>query len=168
MLEQLAGAADWRGVAAQERAARVVAAAVRTLMPGKAASVYCTLGIAYQKLGNFNKAIQYHGQHLEIAKELGDRAGKGKAYGNLGRAYKSQWAFSKAIQYHAQHLAIAKEVGDRAGEGRAYANLGCAYQSQGYYAKAIRRVPRAASGNCKGGGRPGGGGQGVREPRHRV
>ena len=30
MLEQLAGAADWRGVAAQERAARAVAAAVRT------------------------------------------------------------------------------------------------------------------------------------------
>ena len=30
MLKQLAGAADWRGVAAQERAARAVAAAVRT------------------------------------------------------------------------------------------------------------------------------------------
>ncbi len=30
VLEQLAGAADWRGVAAQERAARAVAAAVRT------------------------------------------------------------------------------------------------------------------------------------------
>ena len=29
MLEQLAGAADWRGVAAQERAARAVAVAVR-------------------------------------------------------------------------------------------------------------------------------------------
>ena len=36
MLKQLAGAADWRGVAAQERAARAVAAAVRTSMPGKA------------------------------------------------------------------------------------------------------------------------------------
>ena len=30
ILEQLAGAADWRGVAAQERAARAVAAAVLT------------------------------------------------------------------------------------------------------------------------------------------
>jgi hypothetical protein len=30
MLKQLAGAADWRGVAAQERAARAVAAAKRT------------------------------------------------------------------------------------------------------------------------------------------
>ena len=47
MLEQLAGAADWRGVAAQERAARAVAAAVRTTMPGIASFVYCTLGSTY-------------------------------------------------------------------------------------------------------------------------
>ncbi len=39
MLEQLAGAADWRGVAAQERAARAVAAAVRTSMPRVASFV---------------------------------------------------------------------------------------------------------------------------------
>ena len=38
MLEQLAGDADWRGVAAQERAARAVAAAVRTSMPSNALS----------------------------------------------------------------------------------------------------------------------------------
>ena len=41
MLEQLAGAADWRGVAAQERAARAVAAAVRTSMPSDAR--YCSV-----------------------------------------------------------------------------------------------------------------------------
>ena len=41
ILEQLDGAADWRGVAAQERAARAVAAAVRTSMPSKAAWEYC-------------------------------------------------------------------------------------------------------------------------------
>jgi len=55
MLEQLAGAADWRGVAAQERAARAVAAAVRTSMPGNASFVYtpgaraqegCTRGLS--------------------------------------------------------------------------------------------------------------------------
>ena len=44
MLEQLDGAADWRGVTAQERAARAVAAAVRTSRPSVAAWVYCTLG----------------------------------------------------------------------------------------------------------------------------
>jgi tetratricopeptide (TPR) repeat protein len=137
ILEQLAGAADWRGVAAQERAARAVAAAVRTSMPSKAAWVYCILGIAYKSLGSFSKAITYHAQHLAIAKEVGDRAGEGRAYANLGCAYGSQGDFSQAITYHVQHLVIAKEVGDRAGQGAAYGNLGCAYQSQGDFSQAI-------------------------------
>ena len=119
MLEQLAGAADWRGVSAQERAARAVAAAVRTSMPRVAAWVCSTLGNAYQKLGSFSKAIEYHTQRLAIAQEGGDRAGEGRAYANLGNSYQSQEDFSKAIEYHTQCLAIAKEVGDRAGEGRA-------------------------------------------------
>ena len=104
---ELADAADWRGVAAQERAAKAVAAAVRT--SSKAAWVYCTLGRAYQNLGNFSKALEYHMQHLAIAKEVGDSAGEGQAYANLGNAYESKGAFSKAIDYHSQRLAIAKE-----------------------------------------------------------
>jgi tetratricopeptide (TPR) repeat protein len=137
ILEQLYGAADWRGLAAQERAARAVAAAVRTSLPCMAAWVYCTLGNAYQSLGNFSKAIEYHAQHLVIAKEMGDQAGEGAAYANLGIAYVSQGYFSKAIEYHTQHLAIAKEVGDRAGEGKAYGNLGNAYRTLGDFSKAI-------------------------------
>ena len=118
MLEQLAAAADWRGVAAQDRAARAVAAAVRTSMPSKASFVCSTLGNAYQSLGGYAKAIEYHTQWLAIAKEVGDRAGEGGAYGNLGNAYGSQGDFAKAIEYHTQCLEIAKEVGDRAGEER--------------------------------------------------
>jgi tetratricopeptide (TPR) repeat protein len=76
-------------------------------------------------------------QRLAIAKEVGDRAGEGRAYGNLGNAYQSQGDYSKAIEYHTQDLVIAKEVGDRAGKGAAYGNLGSAYQSLGDYAKAI-------------------------------
>ena len=124
MLEELAGAADWRGVSAQERAARAVAAAVRTSMPCVAAWVYLSLGNAYQNLGNFSKPLEHHTQHLAIAKEVGDRAGEGAAYGNLGIAYQSQGDFSKAIEHLALRLAIAKEVGDRAGEGQAYRSLG--------------------------------------------
>jgi tetratricopeptide (TPR) repeat protein len=90
ILEQLAVAADWRGVAAQERAARAVAAAVRTSMPGMAAWVYCTLGNAYQSLGNFSKALENHKEHLTMTKKVGDRAGEGQAYANLGNAYRSQ------------------------------------------------------------------------------
>ena len=35
------------------------------------------------------KAIEYHEKDLKIAKEIGDRAGEGRAYGNLSNAYQS-------------------------------------------------------------------------------
>jgi tetratricopeptide (TPR) repeat protein len=84
-----------------------------------------------------SKAIEYQTQHLAIAKEVGDRAGEGMAYGNLGNAYESQGDYAKAIEPQTQRLAIAKEVGDRAGEGMAYGNLGISYLSLGNISKAI-------------------------------
>jgi len=136
-LNQLADAGDSRGLAAQERQARAVAAAVRTSRPSAVSWVYCTLGNAFQSLGNISKAIEYHTEHLTIAKEVGDRAGEGAAYGNLGNAYQLQGDFSKAIEYQKKLLAITKEVGNRAEEGRAYGKLGCAYEALWASAKAI-------------------------------
>ena len=99
MLELLAGAADWRGVAAQEGAARAVAAALRTSMPGDAAVLYCILGNAYQSLGDYAKAIEYHTQKLAIAKEVGDRTGEVIAYGNLGTGHMHLNEYVKAVAY---------------------------------------------------------------------
>ena len=61
---------------------------------------YRNLGNAYDSLGDFQKAIEYHKRHLKISKEVGDRAGKGRAYGNLGTAHKILANFQKAIQYY--------------------------------------------------------------------
>jgi hypothetical protein len=41
-----------------------------------------------------------------IAKEVGDRAEEGKAYGKLGIAYHSLGDYAKAIEYHGQNLVI--------------------------------------------------------------
>ena len=50
---------------------------------------YANLGIAFFSLGYVSKAIEYHTEHLAIAKEVGNRAGEGGAYGNLGNAHQS-------------------------------------------------------------------------------
>jgi len=136
-LQQLSATSNWRGVAAQEPNARAVAASLRTSMPDYASFVYCTLGNAFDCLGDCSKAIEYHGQRLEIAKEVGDRAGEGGAYGNLGNAYKSAGKLAMAIECHVLDLSIAKEVGDRPGQGRAYANLGIVCKTLGDFNKAI-------------------------------
>ena len=36
------------------------------------------LGIAYYRLGDFRKAIEYHQRYLKISKEGGDKAGEEK------------------------------------------------------------------------------------------
>ena len=41
--------------------------------------------LTFGGLGNFKKAIEYHNQDLTIAKELGDRAGEGRAFGISGQ-----------------------------------------------------------------------------------
>jgi len=113
-------------------------------------------GGAYANLGNsihsnrdFSKALEYHMQHLAIAKEVGDRAGEGRAYTDLGMQVAGD--LSKAIEYHAQHPATAKEVGDRAGKGAAYGNLGKAYPSLGDYSSFWQRtIP--LSGNARNAG----------------
>ena len=51
------------------------------------------------------------------------------------------------------------------GRWRTYANLGKRVSVAGGLQQG-HRVPHAAPGDCKGGGRPGGGGQGVRQPWH--
>ena len=57
------------------------------------------------------KAIKYHERSLTNTKEIGDRAGEGRAYGNLSNAYQSLGDYQKAIDYDEKCLKIAKEIG---------------------------------------------------------
>ena len=72
-------------------------------MLGNAAWVYCIHCNAYDSLGNFSQATEYHAQNLAIAKDVGDQAGESRAYGNLGCTYEAQGDYSKAIEYQAHH-----------------------------------------------------------------
>jgi len=98
---------------------------------------YGNLGNAYDSLGKFQEAVEYHKKCLSIAKEVGDKSGEGGAYCNIGNAYYSLGKFQEAIEYHKKCLLVAKEVGFRAGEGRAYCNLGDAYTCVGKFQEAI-------------------------------
>ena len=117
-------------------------------MPSKAAWIECTLGRAFQNLGNFSKALEHHKEHLTMAKEVGERAGEGEAYANLGIAYDLQGDYAKAIEYHTQRLAIAKEVGDRAGEGRSLISESVDRAAQGYL-RSAGQVARGCQRRCR-------------------
>ena len=73
--------------------------------------------MTYGNLGNafthsqYHKAIKYHTKHLEIAIEVGDRAGEGMPYTNLGNAYDSLGRSHKANRYHTRHLSGCDQGG---------------------------------------------------------
>jgi tetratricopeptide (TPR) repeat protein len=96
-----------------------------------------TVGSAYYRLGEIEKAIGYYEQQLVITREIGDRRGEGNALGHLGLAYADLGDVEKAIGYYEQALVIHREIGDRRGEGSDLGNLGTAYRRLGDVEKAI-------------------------------
>ncbi|QDL09904.1 transcriptional regulator [Brasilonema octagenarum UFV-E1] len=101
------------------------------------AYVLTSLGNAYQFLGQYQIAIDYHHQSLAIFLEIGDRKGEAISLNNLGNAYNFLGQYQIAIDYHHQSLAIKLEIGDRTREGGSLCNLGNAYRSLGQYQQAI-------------------------------
>ncbi|NET01345.1 MAG: tetratricopeptide repeat protein [Sphaerospermopsis sp. SIO1G1] len=96
-----------------------------------------SLGNAYQSLGQYQKAIEYHQQSLDIAREIGDVRRESSSLNNLGNAYDSLGEYQKAISFHYESLEITREIGDIEGESSSLNNLGLAYDSLGEYQKAI-------------------------------
>jgi tetratricopeptide (TPR) repeat protein len=98
---------------------------------------YCSIGNTYRSLGQYQRAIHFHQQHNEIAREISDRNGEANSLGNLGNAYYSLGQYQRAIDFHQQALPIQREVGNRQFEASSLGNLGNAYQSLGQYQRAI-------------------------------
>jgi tetratricopeptide (TPR) repeat protein len=63
---------------------------------------YCNLGIAYDCLGQSERAVELHSKGLAIALEVGDRAGEGRTYCNLGNAYESLGQSEQAAEFRSK------------------------------------------------------------------
>ncbi|MEH1787957.1 MAG: tetratricopeptide repeat protein [Nostoc sp.] len=96
-----------------------------------------SLGIAYNSLGQYQQAIKFLQQSLNIAREIDDRNCEGASLNNLGSAYRSLGQYQRAIEFFQQSLDISREIYDRNGEGNSLNNLGNAYGSLGQYQLAI-------------------------------
>ena len=96
------------------------------------------IGVNYNALNQYQKAIDNLQQSLKIAREIKDQRLEVKSLGNLGLAYSNLGKYDKVIEFQLQSLAIAREIKDRLGEGQSLGNLGNAYYSLGKYDKAIK------------------------------
>jgi tetratricopeptide (TPR) repeat protein len=91
----------------------------------------------YNNLGNYQKAIEYSFQCLDVMQSINDQSGISVALTYAGSAYASLGDHQKAIECHFQSLEIDRARGNRNGEGGSLCNIGIAYDSLGDHQQAI-------------------------------
>ena len=109
---------------------------VDTLEGKSKAGAMHNLGVILQDVGAYPQAQQLYEQSLQIAQELGDRAGVAGSLHQLGMLLQQQGEYAQAQQRYEQSLQIAQELGDRAGVAGSLWGLGMLLQAQGEYAQA--------------------------------
>jgi tetratricopeptide (TPR) repeat protein len=95
------------------------------------------IGVAYDSLGEKQKALGYFNQALLLRRAASDRAGEGTTLSNMGNVYHSLGELQKALDHFNSALPLIHAAGDRAGEARTLNNIGFAYDALGEKQKAL-------------------------------
>ncbi len=95
------------------------------------------LGLVYDALGQYDRALEFTQQALAIHRDLKDRRGEGHDRNNLGVVYRHLSQYDRALESHQQALDIFREIKDRGGEGYALGSLGLINWFTGQYDRAF-------------------------------
>ena len=68
------------------------------------------MGLAYQSLGEYQRAIEFLQQTLDIAREIGDRKGEALSLDYLGLAYGSLGQYQRAINFYKQAIEVKESI----------------------------------------------------------
>ena len=109
-IKSLWEAHNWKGLATLERKACDLAGNLRGADPGIAYFIYGSMGVAFDKLGQYRKAMELHEECKAIAEELGDRADVGGACNNLGVALVKTGELAAAARSFASAIAAFRQV----------------------------------------------------------
>ena len=90
------------------------------------ARILTLLGYSQRAAGDYNRAIAFHEQALEIAIEKNDYPCEVANLNHLSRTNVNLKNYSEAINYSQRALIAARQVGDKLGEANAAVNLGYA------------------------------------------
>ena len=88
-------------------------------------------------IGNYDPAIQYAQQALQLSEKILYKKGIATAYNNIGIVYWNKGNFDKAFDVDFKSLKIRMETGDKRGIANSYNNIGLIYWNQGNYEMAL-------------------------------
>lgn len=88
------------------------------------ARILTLLGYSQRALGQYDRAIAFHQQALEIARTAADQPCEIANLNHLSRINVAQKNYATAIDYSQRALILARQAGDRLGEANALTNLG--------------------------------------------
>ena len=100
-----------------------LAAARETGDQPEESNLLATLGSIHYQLGQYEEAIAFHQQAMDVDWEIGNRPGQCANLGSLGNAHAILGQHEKAIEYYLQQLEITRQLHDLKGEGRALSKL---------------------------------------------
>ncbi|MBN8589064.1 MAG: tetratricopeptide repeat protein [Rhodothermia bacterium] len=97
----------------------------------------------YDAKGNYDTALRYLQQSLDISQQIGDRHGEGVTLNNISQIYQVRGDYDTALRYLQQSLDISQQIGDRKGEGTTLNNISQIYDAKGDYDTALRYLRQA-------------------------
>jgi tetratricopeptide (TPR) repeat protein len=131
------------GTESEQRLEQSLAVATEVGDRTRQAVVLEDLGTYYDRLGQYDKAIELFHQSLTVLKEVGeggrergmeggsDCTRQGWVYVRMGNCYMNLGQTVKAIEMHEQGLAVATEMGDRQLQCEVCGGLGSCYERLG-------------------------------------
>ncbi len=113
--QELVRAENWISLADIADDLLLIARDLRSAMPEVAKAIFSWLGICYNQLGQYTKAIEHYEQHLTVAEEVGDRAGQGGACNSLGYSLAKNGDAAGAARVLLRGLAVWQRVEEDVG-----------------------------------------------------
>ncbi|MFX1475944.1 MAG: tetratricopeptide repeat protein [Promethearchaeota archaeon] len=101
------------------------------------------IGVAYLRLGQLDKALEYFQQALKAQREIGDRPSEGKSLKTIGEALLLQGKYKESLKKYTQSLEIARDIGDPEQEIIVLLDIAMVYCTSGKIKKSMNSIQKA-------------------------
>nr|NQU93740.1 tetratricopeptide repeat protein [Bacteroidota bacterium] len=101
------------------------------------------IALVYTSLDEFDKALEFHHESMEIGKASGDKAGTASSLGNISDIYVMKGEYETSLQYNRQALVIYEEINDQLGIVHSLLDIGKANFLSGKFEEAAPLLEKA-------------------------